>query len=103
MDDLYSGPLQPLDHLPAEVMAAVHRRLREWSLAEMQRTGNYDLASCEWCRCSKSGSEDIPNRHTEACEAPTCSCHDDPDNYLAELHERARHDWEEDQREVTTP
>ena len=52
------------------------RRLREWDYHEMQRTGDYDLPYCEVCRCTKSGSEDIPNRHTDACDAPECHCHD---------------------------
>lgn len=33
------------------------------------------LITCPHCLCNKSGSDRIPNRHTEACEDPRCECH----------------------------
>jgi NADH:ubiquinone oxidoreductase subunit E len=69
-----------MTHLDAststELIDAVHRRLRTYDLIQIARTGNYQLAYCQLCRCTKSGGEDIPNRPNDACEDGECRCHD---------------------------
>ena len=51
-------------------------QLRTYDLTEIRRTGEYGLAYCPRCECSKSGDAETPNRPTDACSNETCPCHD---------------------------